>query len=286
VERTYICNTYMWGITHLEVLVDDHADGAERGGDEPHHQLQLHHQRVRHGASAPRGALVGELDQRQEQPVQHRGAQGEREAQPVLAPGDARGAVGGDVQAQHDGAHRQQRHGVHRRHRQPLPHDQEREQHREGQLRGDEDRGGGDGQELEAPGVEQVVHARDEPEPRGGQQYARLGLGEQRRGAPVARSAADVGSRHWREQQRPPTGLQPSGEPLPVAALAEVEAAEELPAGDAKREHHAVGRHQEAAHRLAAQGRRLMARFHVHAYSLAAPVPTPTSVCSQDASSM
>jgi hypothetical protein len=61
-------------------------------------------------------------------------------------------------------------------------------------------------------------------------------------------------------------------------AIAEVEAAEELPTGDAQREHHAVDRHQEAVHRLAARGRRSMARFHVHMPTVVLRRVVPVSV--------
>ncbi|PUZ71080.1 hypothetical protein GQ55_2G286400 [Panicum hallii var. hallii] len=251
--------------THLEVLVDDHADGAERGGEEPHHQLHLHHQRVRHGAAAsPRGAPVRELDQRQDEPVQRRGAEGEGEAHQVLRLRGPRGAVGRDVQAQHGGARRQQRHGVHGRRRQPLAHDEEREEHRERELRRDEYRGGGHRQVPEAVRVDEVVGARGEAERRGGEQDARRG--EKDRGGPVARAAGGVGSRHGDQQQRPAGGLEPRREPLPVAALVVVEAGEERPRRGAQCQHPAVERHQKAARQLAAglSLRRVLVRFHVH----------------------
>jgi hypothetical protein len=51
------------------------------------------------------GALVRELNERQDEPVQCGGAEGEEEAESVLPLGDAGGAVTRDVQAQHDGTH-------------------------------------------------------------------------------------------------------------------------------------------------------------------------------------
>ncbi|KAG2643940.1 hypothetical protein PVAP13_2KG368905 [Panicum virgatum] len=240
--------------------------------------------RVRHGAAAAGGAPVRELDQRQDQPVERGGAEREGEAQPVLAPGDPRGPVAGDVQAEHDGAHGEEGHGVHGRGAQPLAHHEEREEHRERELRRDEDRGGGHGQVREPVGVDEVVRARGHAEARGGQQYARRG--EQGRGAPVARAAQGVGRRHGEQQQRPAAGLQPRGEPLPVAALAEVEAAEERPAYGAQREHPDVERHQEAVHRLAARRRRrrrVLARFHVHGRGELLRAPASGCRSAQDA---
>ena len=240
--------------THLEVLVDGHADGAERGGEEPHHQLHLHHQRVRDRAAAAccRRAPVRELDQRQDEAVERRGAERQREAQQVLGSGDAPGAVGRDVQAQHGGAHGQQRDGVHRGGRQPLPHDEEREEHREGELRRDEDRGGGDGEVPEAVGVDVVVGARGDAEARGGQQHARRREQDGDGAAPlVAGAARGVGSRHGDQKEWPADGLEARGQPLPLAALVVVEADEERPRRGAQCQHPAVERHQEAVHHLA-----------------------------------
>ncbi len=49
----------------------DHADGTERGGEEAYDQLHLYHQRIHDGAAVGGGVLVGELDERQEEPVQY-----------------------------------------------------------------------------------------------------------------------------------------------------------------------------------------------------------------------
>ena len=258
-------------LKNLEVLVDDHADGAERGGEEAHDQLHLHHQRVRDGAPAGRDVLVGELNERQDEPVQRGGADDKEEAHPVLPIGHPSGAVLGHVQAQHDGADREQRHGVQRRRGEPLPHDEAREEDGERELRGDEDGGGGHRQVGEAVGVDEVVGAGEDAEHHARQQHAPRR--EEQRRAAVARAAAEVGRRHGHQQQRPPGGLEPRREPLPMAALAEVEAADERPARGAHHQHPTVERHEEPSRRPATPRHRrllvahVLGRLHVHAHA-------------------
>uniref|UniRef100_A0A0E0M279 Uncharacterized protein n=1 Tax=Oryza punctata TaxID=4537 RepID=A0A0E0M279_ORYPU len=127
----------------------------------------------------------------------------------------------------------------------------------------------------EAVGVDEVVGAGEDAEPHARQQHAPRR--EEERRAAVARAAAEIGRRHRHQQQRPPGGLEPRREPLPVAALAEVESANERPARGAHHQHPAVERHEEPSRRPAAPRRRLhrrllvaphvLGRLHVHAHA-------------------
>ena len=229
----------------MEIVVDEHADGAEGRGDEADDELHLHDERVRDGAARGGVVRLAELHDGEHEPVQRRG--GERHGEPgaVLRARHPRRPVPAGVHPQHRRADAEQHDGVHRERREPLAHEQQRERRREGQLRGDEDGGGGHREVGQAVGVEEVVDAGHEPDD-GGRHQEAWRHEEQRRGRRASASAVvlnlapaaawGVREAERREQQRPAGGLEKAGEPLAVAAAEEVGAEEERPARRA--DHH------------------------------------------------
>lgn len=121
--------------SYAEIVIDEHADGAEGSGREPDDNLHLHDERIRDGAiGARRMPHLAELHDGQHEPVQRRGAERHGEPGAVLRPGHPRGAVPSGVHPQHGGTDAEQHHGVHGEGREPLEHEQEREAGREGEL--------------------------------------------------------------------------------------------------------------------------------------------------------
>jgi len=228
----------------VQIIVGKHANGAEDGGGEPDDELHLDDERVGDGAGAgARGvARLAELHDGEHEAVERGGAERHGEPGAVLRPGHARGAVPAGVHPEHGGADGEQRHGVHRERREPLPHQQQREGCREGELRGDEDGGRGHRQVGKAVGVQEVVDARHESDGRGRRQEAGRHEEERRAGGRLIRRRVGVGvgvvaialaatgeegdaERH--EQEREAGGLEESREPLAGAAVEEVGAEEQ-----------------------------------------------------------
>jgi hypothetical protein len=231
--------------TYVEIVVHEHSDGAEARGGESDDELHLHDERVVDGARAgARGvARLAELHGGQHESEQRGGAQRHGEPGSVLRPRHPRGAVPAGVHPEHGGADAEQHQRVHGEGREPLPHEEQREAGREGQLRGDEDGGGGHGQVGQAVGVEQVIEAHQDADHHGLRQEPRRHEEEERVGAGLcgrrravdddAAAATTEGEVERDEQERGAGGLEEAGEPLAVAAVEEVGAEEERAPGRA-----------------------------------------------------
>jgi hypothetical protein len=126
-----------------------------RGG--LHDHLHLH----RHAEPAGHRPAVHQLHHRQVGREQPRGAERHREAREVPGPAPAVGALArvGRPERQQHGAEREEHHGIEVGEGERVAHDDGGQHEREGQLRGQQQRGGGHGQVRGAVREEQVVHA-------------------------------------------------------------------------------------------------------------------------------
>nr|GMD08477.1 hypothetical protein Iba_chr06cCG17050 [Ipomoea batatas] len=121
----------------------------------------------------------------------------------------AGGPVAVRAHGEDSGGGGQQHDGVDRERREPLADEHERESRREGELRGEEERRGGDGELRDAVGVHVAVDADHQAHEGGGEE--------------------DLGG-----------GLEESGEPDALAAVEEVEAREQWAAALADAQNNAA----------------------------------------------
>ena len=189
---------------------------GRRGG--LHDHLHLH----RHAEAAGHGPAVHQLHHRQVGGEEPRGAERDGEAHEVPGPAPAVGALGrvGRSERQQHGAEREEHHGIEVGEGERVAHDDSGEHEREGQLRGQQQRGGGHGQVRGAVGEEQVVDAHEDADddargqqpPREPRERPGLGLG----GGP-APAGID-----GHEQDREPDRLHQRGHPPIAPAVREV----------------------------------------------------------------
>lgn len=195
----------------LESACRRHSHHREPGRRRLHHHLHFHH-RPERGHPSVHDLCDGEVHREHDG-----GAEGGEDPDNVLRGGDAQGPLVAVVEGEEDGTKREEEHAVQVGEVERLADENNREEEIDGELGGEDERGGGHREVGDAPGDEQVVDTEEEADEDAKQDEA-WGEG----GAGWTRGEVYEG-----EEEREAGTLDQGGDPPAGAAMHEVEAREE-----------------------------------------------------------
>lgn len=104
---------------NLEIVVNQHPDGANASSKQTQHHLNLHNKGV---ADFLFSFLVRQLNQRQNKPIQNSRSQGHQKPNNIFPARFVRRPVTARMHSQNAGSYRQQKHGVYGIRSELLPH--------------------------------------------------------------------------------------------------------------------------------------------------------------------